>query len=298
MITRPTVLVLGAGASKEFFFPLGWELMQKTCSIAINDSSETRHLTDLKFSRDACCEFGQLLRDSRATSVDAFLAHRRDLVDIGKAIMAAALIPSELPQNLYTNRPSWLHWLSDRMQASDAASWRENQLAIITFNYDRVFEQFFHTSLMSRFRLDGATAADLLRRTVKIIHIHGLLGELPDFGSPSRPFSDQLTPDSIRTAAAGIKVLHEGAATDPAVQEARQLLGWAEVIRFLGFGYNADNMERLALQTALARKSVMGSTIGMEDEEVKQAVSRTGKALGHDATCTTLLELLRRYPIT
>ena len=298
MIDQPTVLVLGAGASKDFGFPLAWDLLQRTVTCARDEGFAISHLRGLGISPDDARGFGDALAESRAMSVDAFLGTRADLVDTGKVVMSGALIPSEIPSELYTPSPSWLHWLSDRMSTT-RDTWHRNRLAIITFNYDRVVEHFLHSSLMNRYGMTSLAAAELLENTVRIVHVHGQMGRMPDFRQPgeARPFSPALSSEAIRVAASGIKVLHEGSVDDQVVNEARQLIAPAEAVVFLGFGYNPESMARLGLETGLDGKAVFGSTIKMEEPEIRQAIARVGGRLTIERSCETLSDFCRRLPI-
>jgi len=91
MITRPTVLVLGAGASVPYGFPTGRELL-----IQITDDLNPRSgdtglrvtLRTLPFSDEYISEFREDLVDSNQPSVDAFIENRPSFTDIGKTSIA------------------------------------------------------------------------------------------------------------------------------------------------------------------------------------------------------------------
>lgn len=99
MIEKRTVLVLGAGASAELGFPLGRGLLRQTVD-TIRRKEETRFyqvLRECGFSDDQMQEFARDLEVSMQPSVDAFLENRPEFLDVGKAAIAAALLPPATP---------------------------------------------------------------------------------------------------------------------------------------------------------------------------------------------------------
>src|SRR5688572_10130162 len=101
MIKVPTVLVLGAGASDPYRFPLGRKLMAEICQNAhstyireLNPTGDPKIKKDIEDFRDA-------LRTSGQQSVDAFLEHRDEFRVIGKKAIARALIPCEDEEVLF-----------------------------------------------------------------------------------------------------------------------------------------------------------------------------------------------------
>src|SRR6267378_303056 len=77
MIEKRTVLILGAGASMPYGFPSG--------------SGLRRHII----------EYLDELLSADTTSIDVFLERRTEFVEIGKAAIAATLIPLESTRNLF-----------------------------------------------------------------------------------------------------------------------------------------------------------------------------------------------------
>lgn len=102
MIKINTVFILGAGASRPFEFPTGPELVERVIK-SLQESGIGRadkpsafdHLHDLGIEVDEIRRFQRHLRLSGAMSVDVFLEHRREFLEIGKAAIAANLIPFE-----------------------------------------------------------------------------------------------------------------------------------------------------------------------------------------------------------
>jgi len=111
MLTRKTVLVLGAGASQPYNFPTGIEL-----STIVSDEFRPGHsvfeaLKNLGYSEADMTQFREAFYHSGRNSVDAFLEHRADLLDAGKLAIAAILTPRENPEILFKYDNSWLRLL-------------------------------------------------------------------------------------------------------------------------------------------------------------------------------------------
>ena len=232
-------------------------------------------------------------------SVDEFLGTRRDLVPIGKALIAISLLVYEQEGHLYRGNcnPSWLQVLSARLDAP-VNEWGRNRLSIITFNYDRVVEYFLHSSLVYRFHISNDEATALLRSAVRVLHLHGQLGNFHGLGDGEpRQFGPQLTAPLIKIAAEGIRIIHEGDPESAAFVEARGLLSSAHEVVFMGFGYGVTNMSRLQLGTILHGKRVLGSSIKMNQVERAQATARAGSHLRLAVRHESLTDFLRENTV-
>lgn len=116
MIKRKTVLILGAGASKAYGFPLGSEL-QKIIRDIFRAGHFNQLLDDCNFTQDLIESFRDALyRWPPSMSIDAFLEGR--LTDkertLGKVLIALALLPNEQLNYL------WDEWDCDRTMNVDA----------------------------------------------------------------------------------------------------------------------------------------------------------------------------------
>src|SRR5262245_18271949 len=100
--TPSTVLVLGAGASRPYGFPLGQELKEGICGMIGNWLEGTRQSPDLAeliskhgFTRDIQETFFRALSTSPRNSIDAFLEIRTEFRDLGKTWIAAIIAHTE-----------------------------------------------------------------------------------------------------------------------------------------------------------------------------------------------------------
>jgi len=251
MITRETVLILGAGASIPFGFPSGYRLLQEICRKpdAILYRKKFKVLEFCGFAQSQIDEFRTKLARSGHTSVDAFLEHRTEYIDVGKAAIAAVLIPYERTENLFEDMSenNWYQYLWGCLNVP-VEEFESNRLSIVTFNYDRSLEQYLFTVLKNSYDLtDQAAAAKL--NNIPIIHVHGRLGHLEwqPLHSLPVPYDSRSTQELIAMASKNIKIIHEDITEDKEFNEAHKLIESAKKIVFLGFGYNRTNLERLGV---------------------------------------------------
>ncbi len=104
----------------------------------------------------------------RPFSIDRFLEHRPELIEIGKEAIAVVLTSKEKRDSLdsIAGDRTWMHLLLERMNAAKD-EWRKNMLSVITFNYDRSFEYFMLAALQVRFGLPLDDACELLTSSQK-----------------------------------------------------------------------------------------------------------------------------------
>lgn len=302
MVHEHTVLVLGAGASAPYSFPTGRELVFRVleeleagvCGRKTGDFRCYRVLRGCDFSEKHIEEFWTALRGAMQPSVDAFLEHRPEFVDIGKAAIAACLIPHEDPDALLPRadgRDRWYEYLFNRM-AGTREEFEHNRLSVITFNYDRSLEAFLYIAVQNSYGIDADDAVALLR-TVTIVHPYGQMGEFPE----GRPYSPALSAATVRAAAAGIKVVGEGAKDPLEFKPAQALLADADVVVFLGFGYHPANVERLQVRrVGKTGQRVMGSARGLTDHEIDEAKRLFNGGIDIDRVGRRCLDYLRDVP--
>jgi hypothetical protein len=294
MIKRRTTLVLGAGASEKYNFPLGSQLTREVIAFLGNsDSHEVKTLQELGYSPQTMTQFSQALCLSGKSSVDAFLEHRDDFLDIGKAAIACCLIPRENISHLFNREGSWYQHLSGALNCKPA-DFANNAVSVVTFNYDRSLECYLHTALVNTYRLTETQAAELLAN-IPIVHVHGSLGRLPwqRGDAKVRPYSTEISPDSIAAARDSIQVIHEGRYDSPSFTEASGLINSADVVVFLGFGYHPTNVARLGIK--LDRDCVFyGSAYQLTKSECKTVQRHFNDRLHMGHSSWDVLEFLRQ----
>jgi hypothetical protein len=180
VITTPTVLVLGAGASCPYGFPTAKELKNRICEVFASRTPAIRLLGDNVAPAEKFLEFREAFWKSGTASIDAFLKGRPEFLDVGKFAIAYWLIPFESEANLFTppgDSGDWYEYLSERLNPS-FDEFEHNKLSIVTFNYDRSLEHYLFSSLLN---WHGRSVDDCVEKFEKlpIIHVYGQLGKIP-----------------------------------------------------------------------------------------------------------------------
>lgn len=274
MIAKPTVLVLGAGASVHVGYPLGGDLVNDLCR---QRNSDLDNGLPMHWTAEAANSF--LTRLSRAGhySIDAFLETVPDQADLGKYLIARELKRHEDIDKLFSpNNPGWYQYVFNRLLENNSVSgFSSSHLSIITFNYDRSLEAYLHEALIARFQMSTDEASSILSQ-VPIVHVHGSLGNYPDI-----PYVSNCEADELLAISRQIQIIHE--VPDPKdgfcnreFEQANELLNQAERIYFLGFGFHPDNIRRFRFFTPenTFGREIYATTRGMGAVEVADLVAR------------------------
>lgn len=309
MIKRKTVLALGAGASMPYGFPSARDLIFEICDgLAMEHLPLATALQKVGHSFEDLSEFRKRLQHSGQPSVDLFLEARKEWMELGKDAIAATLIPHEEPARLhrFKGRLDWYEYLFQRLSSPAPDTFIKNRLSVLTFNYDRSLEEFLRLCLKHSYSLDGKAASEMLKN-IPIVHLYGRLQEFPWLeGKRGRDYGPRLTPQVIQNSAQSIKIVHEMEEAqiyrDPEFSKAHMLLGEADVICFLGFGYHRENLRRLGVNAPTLSREIWGSAYGIGDGE-RPAIEREfghfmGKPkikLGKDSE--DALTFLKSYPV-
>jgi len=250
MITRPTVLVLGAGASVDYGFPTGTQLLQEICANTKPGNCLFNFLfEEMLIPEPEITEFVTALEKSQAPSVDVFLEYRTQFEKIGKVAIASTLIPHETNERFVSsdkNGEGWYSYLFKLM--IEGGRFENNTLSVITFNYDRSLEAFFLFALCNLYGIKETEAEQWLS-FIPIVHLHGSLGDKlwKSALDPQRAYQPDLTPAWVNDAADHIKIVHEKQ-SEKEFERATKLLYQAEEVIFLGFGFLQVNIQRLGVK--------------------------------------------------
>jgi len=238
MIEEETVLILGAGASKPYGFPLGYELRDKVLEIENVEYERVFAILDEHYDDyNDFHDFKFDLANSGHSSVDSFLEEREKWLKIGKIAIAYKLLSYESLDPLFPPNQPNDHWYEVLWQKLLASSWRqfkENKINIITFNYDRSLEQYLATVISNNFKIRKGTAF----RNLPIIHVHGNLGSYEDYGKCEHEF--------IQKAANSIMIVHESYKSSKEFVKANEIIKYSKKTLFIGFGYHPQNMNKLS----------------------------------------------------
>ena len=238
-------------------------------------SGMRRIIQSCDISDDDIQIFSSELYRAQPPSIDTFLEHRPEFMQIGKLIIAATITECEQEEQMFgfeARRQGFYHYLLQCMNSS-FDQFSKNRMSFVTFNYDRSLEHCLFTSLKHLHNKSEDECAGQIS-TIPIIHVHGSLGPLPwqsrNGGRPYR-FSDD--PEVLLQASQGIKIVAEGATSSDEFEQAISQMRDAERIYFLGCGYHAANLDRLRLdavrsalrnrQYGLEVNAMMGSGYGL-----------------------------------
>jgi hypothetical protein len=279
------VLILGAGASKHYDFPLAYEIVQR---VRQNVDSMQQHASHFDIELADYDRVVTRLLSSGCTSIDQFAEYLDSAEDIriAKALIAFHLGIFETRAALSSKWAGghWYELLANHLIGPKLGTFPQRDIAIITFNYERSLEQYLLDCLTSRFEQRHSEAdirAAFLR--LPIIHIYGRMGQLPGFaksGTQERAYEPISGPLEMNAAINGMHILRE-LRDDPGRGErdaARQHLRDAKgIVTFLGFAYAEENLEALDLVTSASGKTAVYGTIwgiGEGDERHKELTMR------------------------
>jgi hypothetical protein len=276
VIRSKIVLVLGAGASCGYQYPVGRGLRNRIISNLQAGNYSSEIYSALNRPTGAVESFRDLFLRSEIGSIDEFLNHNPDLAEIGKVAIAQALIPCEGGHKKSMNAPAekahLYEYLWHRLaEGSTKDTFNRNNLKVITFNYDRSLEHYLHTAIGSTWRIEAEAAGKLLGEAVEIIHMHGRLAPFTwetDPRVPARAYGTSARPEQLKAEAAGLRIVHDTEQDVHNLRTAQQALLDADRVVFLGFSYHPLNMQRLAIEEKPAdRQRLVGSVYGMTDSE-------------------------------
>ena len=275
MINKPTVFVLGAGASVDYGYPLGGSLIDLVIS-GLSETGFLRRALLVQGYPDADLEgFAKRLGGSRLTSIDAFLEKNVEQYQrIGKAAIAGTILLAEKGAATKLSKGGiegdWLEYVWNTMRASTTVdTFPENRVTFVTFNYDRLVENYLVAVVANAFNLDRSGGEALCARTFEVHHLHGSIGGVP-FGE----FPSPLTGKLLGQVAKGIRIIHDDVLDDdPVFQSAYAALRNADRVCLLGFGYHPDNVRRLDLRGhMMTTAELSGTFFGMGKAEIQMAV--------------------------
>jgi len=269
MITKPTVLILGAGASMNYGFPSGLQLKAMICKAIQERTDIFNDLKKVEGNEDRMNyveDFYNNLLLSSELSIDAFLEHNPGYFEIGRRAIANVLLRKEKHEELFdTWIDKWLdpenkdkHWYQLLFSKLDApfGDFEKNDLTIITFNYDRSLEYFLWEGMKAKYSDQDVLSALQKLRSISVIHVYGKLGDLPVYDS-NGPFvqydlfgsgEGRQWQEYVHDASQSIFTVHQAEEMEEVIIKAQESLLRAARIYFLGFGYDKINMERLFIR--------------------------------------------------
>ena len=255
LLTRPTVFVLGAGASKEYGFPLGNHLKDQMVLWGARPEIQNQ-LTRLGFDKTLLADFREALHRTKHPTIDIFLEYKPSFRDIGAHLIAQTLIPKEAEGSLFPQRDWYAHLFDGLDFENDGPNARN--LAIVTLNYDRSLEHFLRRNIDYNCRESRSQFAKEKLSQIRIVHAHGALGVYPDVAYGKGDPDD----DTVHKAATQIKIVSDRLEDSADFQDAQKTIAWAERIVFLGFGYHRQTLASLLKTSDSKGQTVLGTSHG------------------------------------
>ncbi len=271
---RPnTVLVVGAGASKEVGLPLGTELVDQIVDLVTFKRDEltgrlpehnpfVRALMNMAGS-DSLRHYeraaAQMIGGMRsAESVDRFIDRNRDddcIRTLGKAAIVKAISFQERKSKLFGDKggpirgrsevdDTW-YWTFVKMllEGSPPPDKLFDGLSVICFNYDRCIEHYLTCELMRSYHIDRKEAAKLVSR-LAIWHPYGTIAPLDTQEPNGVAYGDnESVSGRCFHLAARIKTFTEKHEDRAMIDAIRARIRAAETVVFLGFGFDKQNLE-------------------------------------------------------
>jgi hypothetical protein len=276
-----TVFVVGAGASKEYGFPLGGDLIDQIAvkldfkmddfhMISKIDSTIHNAYPALAMENYRNNDINPYLRAAKtivgampqSISIDNFIdTHRgnKDIEMCGKLGIALCILNAEAKSSLRVGRvdgdkldfkklkqtwiTSFFKLLSENCQIDDIKE-RLSKVAFIVFNYDRCIEHYLYYALQSYYAITPKQAAELVN-TIEIYHPYGSLGKLrwQDRNGGVSFGEDVASHDLVRIIGRLKTFTEEMESVEIGIL--RKQLAEASKIIFLGFAYHQQNLDLL-----------------------------------------------------
>lgn len=302
MLRAKTVLVVGAGASCEAYFPDGRTLLKQIVdmlSIEFDDfgrpSQGDRIIEQLL--RRAHQRFGGInslidaawrIRDaaSMAASIDNIIEQHDDseaINFVGKLAIVRSILTAEqnssiarVPRRLdeieiEAVANAWygplVELLCENVPRRRAEEVFDN-LSIVCFNYDRAIEHVLPFALQRAWGLELDHARALVAK-LEIIHPYGQVGAL---SSPGRndgvPYGASEWP-MMAELVTDIRTFSERVQEEKTLSKIRSLVGEAEQVIFLGFAFHQPNMELITPENPRAKRA-LATAFKLPENEVRQ----------------------------
>lgn len=238
-------------------------------------------------------------------SIDTYIdimAHVPAIAVCGKLAIASEILKAERassiyvdPSNVYSrldlNLPhlqdsqkpwhaSLVQLIVDGSTGTDPARALE-LLSFIVFNYDRCLEHFLIQALEAVYRVEQTEATRLVDG-LRIYHPYGTVGAMPGLrgGVKARYGEDYSRSRSLlKESASGIRTFTERHDDDGLLNAIHNEVATAEVIVFLGFGFNEQNIRLLTPGEQIDAKQIFATGRGLSGADVPHVKAQLQQAL-------------------
>lgn len=282
------VLIVGAGGSYIYKFPLGDELFKKIRNKfpnhAKNYVENILHSNDYRMHRfyQIAEDFSNQLKNITGISIDKYLNLNSDFIEIGKLAIASEIISCERSflnpvKNKIDN--DWYTYLFIKLldgldTIDDIINYFGKNLSIITFNYDRSLENFLFQNLYEILK-SQLKKEEIVRIIEKIpfIHVYGKSGYLEWESKKDEnsmvPFnnSENYVYELAMKVSKMIEIIYEQRKEKEEIRIAKELITNSNRLLFLGFGYDTLNLKILGFPEILNNQKVFGTAYNNTENE-------------------------------
>lgn len=332
MFRARTVLVIGAGASAEFGFPLGNALLQdiakrldisyRVGQLERGDHIIAQALRQRLDASDDVTEFNDHLHSawqivkssSQGISIDNVLDALEDTKAslVGKFGIVRSILEAEARSPLKgwsRDRPddvkfdavnnTWLDkitkLLTEGVRVSQINDIFEN-LSIINFNYDRTLEQFLPFSLANYFGIKPQVIEEAFQ-TLPIFRPYGKAGSLPWQADGRHVPYGMCSADAVQIASEGILTFTEQISDENLMQGMRNAISTADRLVFLGFGFHRQNLALFEC-TAQPHLQVLATAFGISVPDCRVIAEEVERCLKLSEVSTFKgHEFVRLFPL-
>jgi hypothetical protein len=287
MLKKNTVLILGAGASLPYGFPLGSSLLAK---IAANIETRIESLVsnDHRLSGERKSELihnAELLKNKilelNPESIDLLLSRWPSLEEIGKLAILMEILEAETDSKQVISAtkpglwyPSFFHKMSDDVTCEEEIDLLyENKVAVITFNYDRSFEFKLRHLILNFVETKNKEKLSAYFESIPILHVYGKIGEPFKEDDPTFcKYGQKYNFDLLSKLAMNIDVMYSS--REKQTQEKiKELLASARQVLFLGFGFHSSNLEKIHFKRPSSSATLtdyFGTAIGIPNKRQEE----------------------------
>jgi len=264
-IVPPIVFLLGAGASIDYKYPTGPELigslieeMQDINRPFVKSLGQLSKFDNVDIPESLIEEFCYQLSHCKQNTVDEFLNDNSKFRQLGAYAIALFCIKKE-DQNKPGSKDGWYPFLFDLIKPNDNA-FSHDISGIFTFNYDRSLEQYFYKTIKNSYT-DNYENAIAKFESIPYYHLNGTVGEIKE-----RPYQSTEDLNIIKQAGDSLLfIFDQGLGESKEYHEAAKIIAKAQTIFILGFGYHEELLYKLSFPQNFKGKNIFGLTYADED---------------------------------
>ncbi|BCJ90820.1 hypothetical protein IZ6_15550 [Terrihabitans soli] len=320
MFNRPTVIVVGAGASAEYGMPTG-DGLKKRIREEVRfgfDNGRTVSGCDVLF-HSLWMKFSNVIQkyviggNDLSKAIDSFVsidealhffASRSEIVTIGKMAIAKSVLAAERQSSLY-DPSDWIiegsfrdfrsGWLTQLLAVAlsgarqDAIEDIFSNVTIINFNYDRVIEQYIYQALQHHVGITEDRAIETLRR-LRVLRPYGSIGYLNWQSPEGIPFGHEPIPCPVLMSK-NIQTYTEQKRDDGLSSAISEAIIKAELTVVLGFGFHPQNMQILVPTARSSRNALFATVYGLDENNFDDLRNEITKKLQVDFSQIRLLPM-------